>query len=64
MDDELKELLKEVNENFIQLLIRTNTMKITNVHLYNIGRLSNNYNLSIKNLIIKLRALRDKLENG
>jgi hypothetical protein len=64
MDDELKELLKEVNENFIQLLIRTNTMKITNIHLYNIGRLSNNYNLSIKNLIIKLRALRDKMENG
>ena len=64
MDDELKELLKEVNENFIQLLIRTNTMKITNIHLYNIGRLSNNYNLSIKNLIIKLRALRDKIENG
>jgi hypothetical protein len=64
MDNELKELLKEVNENFIQLLIRTNTMKITNIHLYNIGRLSNNYNLSIKNLIIKLRALRDKMENG
>ena len=63
MDEELKELLNEVEQGFEEMLYLTKKIRITRIELYNLNRISNNYDISIKNLIIKLRALRDKIEH-
>jgi hypothetical protein len=63
MDKELKELLNKVEQDFGEMLYLTKRIMITRIRLDNIDRLSSNYHISIENLIIKLRALRDKLEN-
>jgi len=63
MDNELKELLNEVEQGFEEMLYLTKKIIITRIELYKLDRISNNYDISIKNLIIKLRALRDKIEN-
>ena len=63
MDDELKELLNQVEQGFEEMLYLTKKTRITRIRLDSIDRLSYNYDISIKNLIIKLRALRDKIEN-
>jgi len=63
MDNELKELLNEVEQGFEEMLYLTKKIRITRIELYKLDRISNNYDISIKNLIIKLRALRDKIEH-
>ena len=63
MDNELKELLNKVKQDFEEMLYLTQRIMITRIRLDSIDRLSSNYHISIENLIIKLRALRDKLEN-
>jgi hypothetical protein len=63
MDNELKELLNQVEEGFEEMLYLTKKIRITRIELHNIDRISNNYDINIENLIFKLRALRDKLEN-
>jgi hypothetical protein len=63
MDNELKELLNQVEEGFEEMLYLTKKIRITRIELHNIDRIGNNYDINIENLIFKLRALRDKLEN-
>ena len=63
MDKELKELFNQVEQDFEEMLYLTQRIMVTRIKLDSINRLSYNYNLGIENLIIKLRALRDKLEN-
>jgi hypothetical protein len=63
MDKELKELFNQVEQDFEEMLYLTQRIMVTRIKLDSIDRLSYNYDISIKNLIIKLRALRDKIEN-
>jgi hypothetical protein len=63
MDDELKELLNQVEEGFEEMLYLTKRIMVTRIRLDSMNKLSSNYNISIENLIFKLRALRDKIEH-
>jgi hypothetical protein len=63
MDNELKELLNQVGKDFEEMLYLTQRIMVTRINLDNIYRISSNYDISIENLIFKLRALRDKLEH-
>jgi len=63
MDDELKELLNQVEQDFEEMLYLTKKIMVTRLNLDNIYRISSTYDISIENLITKLRALRDKIEH-
>ena len=63
MDDELKELLNQVDQDFEEMLYITQRIMVTRINLDNIYRISIDYDITIENLIFKLRALRDKLEH-
>jgi hypothetical protein len=63
MDDELKELLNQVKQDFEKMLYLNKKISITRINLDNIYRISSTYDISIENLITKLRALRDKIEH-
>lgn len=63
MDDELKELLNQVKQDFEEMLYLNKKISITRINLDNIYRISSTYDISIENLITKLRALRDKIEH-